>query len=84
MQAVKAIYRDGNIQLLEPLMGVENAELLVVVLDREGSTGLPAASFRPVPSDSEQDFQALGMASFFDTHDDSQVDWEEVFDVKSR
>ncbi len=84
MQAVKAIYRDGNIQLLEPLTGVENAELLVVVLDREGNSGLTAASVRHAFNDSEQDFRALGMANFFDTHDDSHVDWEEVFDVKSR
>lgn len=84
MQAVKAIYRDGNIQLLAPLAVVEDAELLVVVLDREGKTGIPAMSFCSLPIDSEQDFKAMGLASFFDTDDDSQVDWEEVFDVKSR
>lgn len=82
MQAVKAIYRNGNIQLLEPLTGIEQAELLVVVLDQLGKTGMPATSFRSVPDDSDQDFTALGMASFFDTDDDNQVDWEEVFDVK--
>jgi hypothetical protein len=84
MQAVKALYRNGNIQLLAPLTGVEDAELLVVVLDKEGETGMPVASFRGVPRSSEQDFQALGIASFFDTDDDGQVDWEEVFDVKPR
>ncbi|MBZ4195088.1 MAG: hypothetical protein LAE24_12415 [Candidatus Contendobacter sp.] len=85
MQTVKASYRNGNIQLLTPLTGVEQAELLIVVLDHEGETkGAVAASFQSLPSHSEQDFKALGLASFFDTNDDNQVDWEDVFDVKPR
>lgn len=84
MQVVKATYRNGNIQLLAPLMSVEEAELLVIVLDQKGETGLPTASFQRVADDSEQDFRALGLASFFDTDDDNQVDWEEAFDVKPR
>jgi hypothetical protein len=84
MQAVKAIYRNGDIQLLSPLTGVDDAELLVVVLDREGDSGSLAASFRRLPSDPEEDFSALGIASFFGTDDDRAVDWEEVFDAKPR
>lgn len=82
MQVVKALYREGNIQLLSPLTDIKQAELLVIVLDQEGEPGLPEAT--SMPADSEQDFKALGMASFFDTDEDQQIDWEEVFDVKSR
>ncbi|MDQ5910377.1 MAG: hypothetical protein QG599_2473 [Pseudomonadota bacterium] len=84
MQVVKALYHSGDIQLLAPLVGVEEAELVVVVLDRDGETNLPAKRFHRVPDDSEQDFKALGMAHFFDTDDDNAVDWEEVFDVPPR
>ncbi|WP_020503441.1 hypothetical protein [Lamprocystis purpurea] len=84
MQAVKALYRNGNIQLLAPLTGVVEAELLIVVLDRDEGAGLPVAAFQRRPDDAEQDFQALGMASYFATDDDARVDWEEVFDVKPR
>lgn len=35
MQAVKALYKYGNIELLEPLSGVEEAELFIVVLDKK-------------------------------------------------
>ena len=84
MQAVKALYRHGNIQLLEPLTGVEDAELLVIVLEQEGKISIPASTYRCAPNDSEQDFQALGMASFFANDDDREVDWEQAFDVKTR
>ena len=84
MQIVKAIYQSGNIQLLAPLVGVENAELLVVVLDNQGGTGTPATLFCSAANDSEQDFQALGMAAFFNADEDHDVDWEEVFDAKPR
>lgn len=84
MQVVKALYHSGNIQLLAPLVGVEEAELVVVVLDRDGETNLPAGMFRRVPDNSEQDFKALGMTHFFDTNDDNEIDWEEVFDVPPR
>ena len=81
MHTVKAIYRQGNIQLLSPLQADDEAELLVVVLDREGRTGIPAETLRPLPMASEKEFLALGMASFANDVDDQQVNWEEVFDV---
>ena len=84
MQVVKALYRSGDIQLLAPLTGIEEAELLVIVLDRDGETSLPARTFRRLPDDSEQNFKALGMAHFFDTDDDNEVEWAEVFDVPPR
>lgn len=37
----KAIYRKGNIELLSPLSAADDTELLIMVLDREGSTETP-------------------------------------------
>ena len=84
MQAVKALYKEGHIQLLEPLQGVSEAELFVIVLDKVEHTGNPVTTFRPIEANSEQEFKSLGLASFFDTNEDNNVDWEEMFDVKSR
>ena len=84
MQAVKAVYKEGNIHLLTPLVGVSEAELFVIVLDKDEQVSGAAQSFRALASNSEQDFQAIGLSSFFDTEDDNNVDWEELFDVKAR
>ena len=84
MQAVKALYKEGNVQLLTPIVGVSEAELFIIVLDKNTKSSGIAQSFRTVTSNAEQDFQAIGMNQFFDTEDDSNVDWEDVFDVKSR
>jgi len=35
MKAVKALYKHGHIELLEPLNDVEEAELYIVVLDKK-------------------------------------------------
>ena len=35
MQAVKAVYKEGNIHLLTPLVGVNEAELFVIVMDKD-------------------------------------------------
>ena len=84
MQAVKAVYKEGNIQLLTPLVGVNEAELFVIVLDKDDKTNGVAQSFFAAPSTAEQDFQTIGLTHFFDTDDDNNVDWEELFDVKAQ
>lgn len=84
MQAVKALYKNGNIQLLTPLQGVTEAELFVIVLDKAEQTGDVLRSIRPIEVNSEQEFKTIGMASFFDTNEDNNVDWEDMFDVKHR
>lgn len=84
MQAVKAIYKNGNIQLLTPLQGVDEAELFVIVLDKNDQTSGVAQSFRVKESKSESDFQAIGLNSFFEADEDNKVDWEDMFDVKPR
>ncbi|OQW71738.1 MAG: hypothetical protein BVN35_15490 [Proteobacteria bacterium ST_bin11] len=84
MQAIKAIYKDGNIQLLSPMPDINEAELFIIVLDKDKQSNAVASSFRNTPSNSEEEFQALGLANYFDTEDDNNVDWEELFDVKPR
>ena len=46
-------------------------------------TGNVVTPFRPIEVNSEHDFKALGLASFFDTHEDNNVDWEEMFQAGS-
>ncbi len=84
MQAIKAIYTNGNIHLLAPLQGVKEAELFVIVLDKDDQANGLAKTFRSEPSSSEEEFQAIGLNNFFGTEDDNDVDWEELFDAKSR
>jgi hypothetical protein len=84
MQAVKAIYKDGNVQLLAPLVGVSEAELFVIVLDKENQSGGADKPLCAALPTSEQEFQTIGLTNFFATKDDNNVDWEELFDVKSR
>lgn len=84
MQAIKAIYRNGNIQLLSPLAVSENTELLIVIPGEEENTGISAISPCSIPSHSEHNFRAIGLSSFFGSDDNNSVDWEEVFDVKPR
>lgn len=84
MQAIKALYREGQIQLLSPLEGVTEAELFIIVLDKSEQAGGVAQSFLRAMDSSEQDFNAIGQAGFFETDEDNNVDWEDLFDVKPR
>lgn len=84
MQAVKAIYKNGSIQLLTPLRGIDEAELFVIVLDKDDQASGVAESFRVRAASSEDDFRAIGLTSFFDMEEDNNVDREELFDAKPR
>jgi hypothetical protein len=83
MQAVKALYQNGNIRLLEPITGVDEAELFVLVLDQIPKTSSAVNTFIHLNPNSEQDFQAIGLSHFFDTEEDQHIDWEDMFDVKA-
>jgi len=83
MQAVKALYKHGNIELLEPLNDVEEAELFIVVLDKKKENSDVVRTFVSREENSEHEFKAIGLASYFATDEDNDVDWEEVFDVKA-
>lgn len=57
-----------------------------VLKTKEGQieeTGSVATPSHPIEVNSEHDFKALGLASFFDTQEDSNVDWEEMFQAGS-
>jgi len=83
MQAVKALYKHGKIELLEPLNDVEEAELFIVVLDKKEKNSDVVRSFVSKDESSESEFKSVGLASYFATDEDNDVDWEEVFDVKA-
>ncbi len=84
MQTVKALYKKGNIQLLTPIQGVDEAELFIIVLDKDSQTTAQIKTFSPQQTSSEEDFKSIGLAGFFDGYEDNDVDWEDFFNVKPR
>jgi len=85
MQAVKALYRQGKVELLEPLQSDDDAELVVIVLDKKEPINQIEQSLASQSEvHAEQAFNAIGLNSFFNTDEDNHIDWEEVFDVKTR
>ncbi len=84
MQTVKALYKEGKIQLLTPIKGVDEAELFIIVMDKDEQATAQTKTFSPQQTSSEQDFKAIGLASFFDGNEDNNVDWESFFNVKPR
>ncbi|RKZ38889.1 MAG: hypothetical protein DRQ49_13065 [Gammaproteobacteria bacterium] len=73
MLAIKGHYKNGQVKLLNPIPNVEEAELYIVVVEKP-----------KIIKSSEEEFEEIGLHSFFDTNDDKDVDWEDVFDVKNR
>jgi hypothetical protein len=85
MLAVKGHYKNGNIKLFSPLPSISEAELYIIVVDKDTQVNMPAQQFIATDKkSSEQEFKEIGLQHFFATDEDAQVDWEEVFDVKSR
>ncbi|MBN4079375.1 hypothetical protein JYT26_01915 [Beggiatoa alba] len=84
MQTVKALYKKGNIQLLTPIQGVDEAELFIIVLDKDEQVTAQTKMYQPQQASSEQDFQSIGSASFFEGNEDNNVDWEDFFNAKPR
>ena len=84
MQAVKAVYKEGNIQLLAPLSGVKGDIWGDIGNAFNPQTNGVAQSFYAATSNAEQDFQTIGLTHFFNADDDNNVDWEDLFDVKAR
>ena len=70
MLAIKGYYKDGHIELAEPMPEtISSAELNIVVIPEN-------------KSNSEVDFKAIGLNSFFETKDDAEIDWEKFFGLK--
>lgn len=87
MQAVKGIYSRGKIELLESLGNVQSADLYVIVIPHEDKNCRIVTSggiFNKETMESEGEFRQIGLAEFFDTEDDANVDWEDAFGLKNR
>ncbi|MBI4707665.1 MAG: hypothetical protein HY761_07050 [Candidatus Omnitrophica bacterium] len=85
MLAVKGYYKDGRIEIIEPLPpDIKEAELNIVIIPKEEREKkyIPMDSFRITHDDSEKDFRMLGMYNFFDAEDDRFIDWEEHFGLR--
>ena len=86
MLALKARYEKGRIQLLEPMPdGIDKAELHIIVIPSvkgENPFTPPTQEYYAQLRTSEEEFKEIGLATFFDTEDDADIDWEDYFGLK--
>jgi len=85
MLAIKAHYNQGRIELIEPMpANIFSAELNIIVIPSEikFETAIPADEYNVRIKSSEEEFKQIGLAAFFDTDDDADVDWEDCFGLK--
>ena len=85
MLALKARYNLGRIELLEPIPAdIVSAELTIIVIPSEktNETKIPAEEAQLRGRSSDDGFKQIGLAAFFDTEDDADVDWEDYFGLK--
>ncbi len=70
MFAIKGYYKDGHIELAEPMPEtISSAELNIVVIPEK-------------KSNSEADFNVIGWNRFFNTNDDADIDWVTFLGLK--
>lgn len=70
MLAVKGYYQNGRIELIEPIPeSVSEADLHIFIIPKDATDR----------SQSDHDFEAIGLSCFFNTEDDTDVDWEKYF-----
>lgn len=87
MIAIRARYNEGHIELLEPMpSNVTHAQLNIVVIPDEElfEIAIPATEYVKTISNGEKDFKNIGIHSFFNTEEDSNADWEEIFGIKEK
>ena len=85
MLAIKARYDKGRIELIEPMPSyVSSAELNIIVIPAQAKveTCIPSDTYCVRERSSEDEFRQIGLAAFFDTEDDADVDWEDCFGLK--
>lgn len=85
MLAIKARYNQGRIELIEPMpANILSAELNIIVIPSEikVENAIPADEYHVRTRSSEEEFKQIGLAAFFDTDDDVNVDWEDCFGLK--
>lgn len=84
MLAIKAQYNAGRIELIEPMPAdILSAELNIIVIPSEkaNETAIPDAMYHARRRSSEEEFRQIGLAAFFNTEDDADVDWEAYFEL---
>jgi len=85
MLAIKAKYKNGKITLLNALpKAIKKAHLTIVVEPEEeqDKIAIPAQEFPENAIDSESEFKRIGLNSFFDNENDTNIDWEDYFGLK--
>ncbi len=85
MLAIKAQYNLGRIELIEPMpANILSAELNIIVIpsEKKAEAVIPSDAYHVQMRSSEQEFKQIGLAAFFDTDDDANVDWEDCFGLK--
>lgn len=87
MLAIKGKLKNGKIEMLEPIKNIKSADLYIVVIPDNDDKGIYETAhevFQGRVMESEEEFKQIGLTSFFDTEDDKNVDWEDVFGLKNR
>ena len=87
MLAIKGKFKNGKIELLESMGDIKSADLYIIVIpDTVDKADYETAHevFQGRVMESEEEFKKLGLSSFFNTEDDKNVDWEDVFGLKNR
>jgi hypothetical protein len=84
MIALKAALHDGKISMIDALPeNIKNARLTIVIEEEfEPKASSIETQWKKVNTNSEEDFKNVGMAAFFDTEDDNNINWEEYFGIK--
>ena len=85
MLAIKAQYIHGRIEFIEPIPAdILSAELNIIVIPSviNVETAIPSDEYLVRIRTSEEEFKQIGLAAFFDSDDDANVDWEDCFGLK--
>ena len=85
MISVKAHYNQSRIVFLDPIKAdIVTAELNIVIIPSEKKHSEIFSQKNDCASrrSGEEEFKQLGLAAFFDTDDDANVDWENYFGIK--
>jgi hypothetical protein len=85
MLAIKALYNNGRIEFIEPMpANILSAELNIIVIPyvKTVEPTISTDEDHIHTRSSEEEFKQIGLAAFFDTDDDCNVDWEDYFGLK--
>ena len=84
MLAIKVYYNNGKITFIDALPErIKKARLTIIfeVEDEMDEISISGQEFTQKQRSSEEEFELIGLQSFFDTEDDKNVDWYEFFQL---